>query len=187
MVDAPGSTDPQPKSDIELAYSGPGRSRIPLPDDEVLAEAVYMWSLDVPLREIAAWLDREHDIRVPPTAITRWISVAKNKMLHVDPTRLNELRAKEALRLDALMMLAMRQAYDHRGTKLGLAAIGQAVQVSRQFSLLMGANMPVRHDISMTVETEQDRALKAMLEQAALKAEQDRRKVIEAASADPSL
>jgi hypothetical protein len=178
--------DEQPKTDIASA-SGPGRSWNALPSDEVLAEAVYMWSLDVPLRQIAGWLDKEHDIRVPPTAIQRWMSVAKNKMLHVDPARLNELRAKEAMRLDALMMLAMRQAYELKGTKLGLAAIGQAVQVSRQFSLLMGANMPVRHDISMTVETEQDRALKAMLEQAALKARQDETRVIEAASSDPDL
>ena len=86
-----------------------------------------------------------------------------------------------------MQTLAMEQAVAFAGTKIGLDAINQATNVSRAITALMGANLPVRHDISMTVETEQDRALRAMLEQAKLKLDQDRQKVIEAASADPTL
>lgn len=184
MVDS--TEAPQPNTAIEPAGRGSGRPRTQVPE-EVLDEVIQKRSLDVSLREIAKWLADEHGIKVGHEAIRRWTTDAAAKLVYVDPATLGKLRAKEGQRLDSLMRLAMRQAYEHAGTKFGLAAMAQAVQISRTYATLYGLNMPVRHDISMTVETEQDRALKAMLEQARLKAEQDRQRVIEAASADPTL
>lgn len=184
MVDS--TEAPQPNTAIEPVNAGPGRTRVQVPE-EVLAEVIDRRNLNVPLREIAKWLADEHDIRVGNATINRWTTDAAAKLVYVDPATLGKLRTREGQRLDALMKLAMRQAYEHAGTKFGLAAMAQAVQISRTYATLYGLNMPVRHDISMTVETEQDRALKAMLEQARLKAEQDRQRVIEAASADPTL
>lgn len=179
-------TEPtQPNIDI---VDRPRRGRAPIElSDDAIAEVIRMRTLNISLRRIADWLDEKHGVRVAHQTIARWTSEVATKHRHIDPERLANLRAREGMRLTALMDLAMEQATTFRGTKIGLEAIGQGVQVSRAFRGLYGLDLPVRHDISMTVETEQDRALRAMLEQARLKAERDERRVIEAASADPDL
>jgi hypothetical protein len=184
MVDVQGTT--QPNTEIEQLE--PGRvTRTGDLSDDVIAEAIRMRGLKVSLRKIADWVAEKHGCRVSHETIRRWTKAVEVTHAHVTSERTIELRGIQAHRLDALMVLAMQQAAAYAGTKVGLDAIARATDVSRAIADLGGLKIPVRHDIAMTVETEQDRALRAMLEQAALKAEQDRQKVIEAASADPSL
>lgn len=186
MVEHDSTTAPQPNTEIERLEPGRVMRKGDLSDD-VISEVIRMRTLGVALRKIAEWLDKEHNVKVAHETIRRWTKEVRLTHEHVTSERIVRLRGEQAHRLDALQRLAMNQAVEFAGTKIGLDAINQATNVSRAISMLMGANLPVRHDISMTVETEQDRALRAMLEQARLKAEQDRQRVIEAASADPSL
>jgi hypothetical protein len=180
------STELQPNTEVERLEPGRVMRAGDLSDD-IIAEVIRMRTLGIALRKIVEWLEKTHKCRVSHETIRRWTKEVRLTHEHVTSERIVRLRGEQAHRLDALQRLAMEQAFVFAGTKIGLDAINQATNVSRAISMLMGANLPVRHDISMTVETEQDRALRAMLEQARLKAEQDRQRVIEAASADPTL
>lgn len=184
--DSTTSTELQPNTEIERLEPGRVMRAGDLSDD-VIAEVIRMRTLKISLRRIAEWLDKTHHCRVSHETIRRWTKEVRVTHEHVTSERIVRLRGEQAHRLDALQTLAMEQAVAFAGTKIGLDAINQATNVSRAITALMGANLPVRHDISMTVETEQDRALRAMLEQARVKLEQDRQRVIEAASADPTL
>lgn len=180
------STEPQPNTEIERLEPGRVMRAGDLSDD-VIAEVIRMRGLKVSLRRIVEWLEKTHHCKVSHETIRRWTKEVRLTHEHVTSERIVRLRGEQAHRLDALQVLAMEQAVAFAGTKIGLDAINQATNVSRAITALMGANLPVRHDISMTVETEQDRALRAMLEQARLKAQQDETRVIEAASSDPDL
>lgn len=188
MVDVTStdSTEPQPNTEIERLEPGRVMRAGDLSDD-VISEVIRMRTLGIALRRIVEWLEKTHRCKVSHETIRRWTKEVRLNHEHVTSERIVRLRGEQAHRLDALQRLAMEQAVAFAGTKIGLDAINQAANVSRAISMLMGANLPVRHDISMTVETEQDRALRAMLEQAKLKLDQDRQRVIAAASADPTL
>lgn len=184
--DSTTARDVQLQPNTEVERLEPGRvMRAGDLSDDVIAEVIRMRTLRVSLRKICEWLLKTHNCKVSIETIRRWTQEVRLTHEHVTSERIVKLRGEQAHRLDALQTLAMKQAVAFEGTKIGLDAINQATNVSRAITALMGAYLPVRHDITMTVETEQDRALRAMLEQARLKADEAR--VIEAASQDPDL
>jgi hypothetical protein len=184
MVD--DSNAEQPNTDILPARNARAK-HAEVPIEDVMVEAIRNRTLGMSLPSVTIWIEQEFGIRVDTATVAHWCGENEASYRNITPKRTAELRATDATRLEALIQLAMHQAITFAGTKFGLDSMAQAGKLIDAHARLLGLIMPVRYDVDMRVETEQDRALRAMLEQATVKLQQDERRVIEQASADQDL
>lgn len=108
------------------------------------------------------------------------------------PSAANVVKVREEI-ADELDAIALETWDLHRRAKLGgsadfeLKALKQLEQTARTKALLMGANAPVRHDLTVSVVTEAERELQEMINEAKAREAAREQAVIDAASADPEL
>lgn len=121
---------------------------------------------------------------VSAETISRWVGDRDSMPVVANPVRARAILADE---LDVIAKETWLVHAEADTAKLRLEALKALESMVRAKALLLGANAPVRHDITATVVTEAERELQEMINEAKAKAAAQEQAIIDAASNDPDL
>lgn len=156
-------------------------------DDDVRREIIRHRVMGESLRRIGDWCEREHGVRPSAQTIHRWVGEARTERERVDPERMNQLRAGVMLELDTVAHEAWRIVRGFPGTEHALKAMDRVIAANNAAVNLLGLRIPVRQDVVVYHQTDEDRALLELVNETKARIAAEETRVIEAATQDPDL